>query len=114
MTYLLELSWTDPYPGLRAFTFHFDRQCPQLTSASALLYRLGSKGGGELRAPSRASMLLRKASGLASGDMNLTKAVLFSSSVNLKSLTYEYICVKQERLASKCLLWTYLQAFEYR
>ena len=61
--------------------------CAQLTSAAGFTgfatTRLGSKGSGG----PFAIMLLRKTSGLGSGEMNLTNAVLFSSSVNLKLST---------------------------
>ena len=64
----------------------------QLPSASGLIFlvRLGSNGkGGPF-----CTILVRNVSGLASAVMNFTKAVLFSSSVNLKLSTYEYACAK--------------------
>lgn len=56
----------------------------QLSAASGLgTTRLGSKGSG---GPFM-TILLRKVSGLGSAVMNLTNAVVFSSSVNLKLST---------------------------
>ena len=68
--------------------------CDSADALCAVYANAGWKGSGGPYYVNLAIIFCKNASGLASATINLTKAVLFSSSVNLKSLTCEYVCEK--------------------